>query len=67
VSISDLDKKLLSVDDLSAKIGVAKNTIYDWVSMGKLPHLKLGKLVKFEADKIERWLQTKRVETTDFS
>ena len=63
--IANPDKKLLSIDELSERIGVAKNTLYDWVSMGKIPHLKLGKLVRFEVVKIEQWLETKRKEPMD--
>ncbi len=41
-------------------LGVAKNTLYDWCAIRKIPHYKLGKLTKFKVDEIEVWLTEKK-------
>lgn len=57
---------LLDIDELSKKLAVPKNTLYDWVAFGRIPHLKLGKLIRFEAGAINDWLASKRVDTKEY-
>jgi len=40
---------------------VSKNTLYDWCAVKKIPHIKLGKFLRFDAAEIDVWLQAKRV------
>ncbi len=47
---------LMDIKELSQKIGVSVNTIYDWCAFGRIPHNKLGKLLRFDPDKINKWL-----------
>ena len=54
-------QRLIEIDELSAMLGVAKNTLYDWCAVRKIPHIKLGKLLRFDAAEIEAWWKTKRV------
>ncbi len=42
-------------------LGVSKNTLYDWCAVKKIPHIKLGKFLRFKAADIESWLEAKRV------
>ena len=55
------NQRLIEIDELSAMLGVSKNTLYDWCAVKKIPHIKLGKFLRFNAAEIEGWLQTKRV------
>jgi len=52
---------LVSITELSSRLGVAKNTLYDWCAVRKIPHIKLGKFLRFDLAEIEAWLQDKRV------
>lgn len=52
--------RLINIDELSLMLGVAKNTLYDWCAVRKIPHYKLGKLTKFKVDEIEVWLAEKK-------
>ena len=48
--------KLLSVKEVAELIGVQPSTIYQWTHQRFIPHIKVGKLVRFNADDISRWL-----------
>ncbi|HIE01669.1 MAG TPA: DNA-binding protein [Thiotrichaceae bacterium] len=50
--------KLLTVKDLAKLLDVKPATIYSWIYQRKLPHIKLlgGRLVRFDAEDIERLL-----------
>ncbi len=44
-------------------LGLSEYTLRRWVSLGRVPHVKLGlMLVRFEPEALERWLGSCRVE-----
>ena len=59
-SSADNSNRLINIDELSLMLGVAKNTLYDWCAIRKIPHYKLGKLIKFKVEEIEVWLAEKK-------
>jgi len=36
-------------------------TLYKWVGQRKIPHIKLGRLVKFDPAKLEEWIKQQTV------
>lgn len=44
---------LISITQLSALWNVPKATLYNWVSQGRLPYVKLGRLLRFDVSAIE--------------
>jgi excisionase family DNA binding protein len=55
---------LLNVRKVSEWLQVKPSTIYLWAEQGMIPHLKLGRLLRFDPDEIEAWLQAHRQEVT---
>lgn len=53
---------LLTVKDVSAWLQVKPATVYGWAEQGTIPHLKLGRLLRFDPDEIEAWLRDHRRE-----
>jgi excisionase family DNA binding protein len=53
-------ERLLNVKEVSQTLNVKPSTIYDWVSIGFIPHYKFGKLVRFKENEISKWMETKR-------
>jgi len=53
---------LLNVNEVSAWLQVKRSTIYLWAEEGTIPHLKLGRLLRFDRGEIEAWLQNRRRE-----
>jgi len=52
--------KLVDIRTLSELLSVKPKTIYDWVHRNTIPHIKLGKLVRFDENEIKKWLENKK-------
>lgn len=61
------DKTWLTPDELCAYLAMPKATLYTWVSLGKIPAHKLGRLLRFKKEEIDELMETNRVEKADFS
>ena len=44
--------RLYEVDELAAILRVKASTVYTWVRDGKIPHMKLGRLIRFNSKQI---------------
>jgi excisionase family DNA binding protein len=56
-----MDKRLLTVDELSQYMCTPVPTLYTWTHQKKIPHLKLGRALRFDRIEIDSWLQSRRV------
>lgn len=52
--------RFVDVNHLARILSVKPATIYGWVHEGYVPHLKIGRLVRFSLKDIEQWLREKR-------
>ena len=57
-----MEKRFLGIEELAQYLGVKKGTLYVWACQRRIPYLKIGRLLKFDAREIEDWLKEKRVE-----
>ena len=57
-------KHYLDITTLAERLGIKRSTLYAWAEQGNIPHLKLGRLLRFDPDEIEAWLQAHRQEAT---
>ncbi|MCS6295586.1 MAG: helix-turn-helix domain-containing protein [Nitrospira sp.] len=48
--------RLLTIDEASEYLGISKLTLYGWVSARKLGFVKVGRLVKFKQQDLEKWI-----------
>jgi excisionase family DNA binding protein len=55
-------KQYLNIAALAERLLVKRSTLYAWAEQGMIPHVKLGRLLRFDPDEIEAWLQNHRVE-----
>jgi excisionase family DNA binding protein len=55
-------KELLSTTETAEFLGISKNTLYEWIIQKKVPHFKVGRLVKFKKEDLEVWLKKKKME-----
>lgn len=46
----------VSVDQVSAHLGVAKDTVYRWIEAKSLPAQRVGRLWKFKLSDVDRWV-----------
>lgn len=62
-----MQKKLITVNELSEMIGIKVNTLYIWVSQKRIPYVKVGRLTKFDLQAIDGWIKENTVDARDFS
>jgi excisionase family DNA binding protein len=48
---------VLTIDELSAYLKIAKSTLYKLAQEGKLPGQKVGRHWRFHREAVHRWLQ----------
>jgi len=48
----------LSADDISAHLGVTKDTVYLWIADKAMPAHKVGRLWKFQASEVDEWVRS---------
>ncbi|MFB3818194.1 MAG: helix-turn-helix domain-containing protein [Candidatus Methylomirabilales bacterium] len=46
----------LNVDEAAALIGVKKSWLYERTRTNSVPHLKIGKYLRFDRDELTAWL-----------
>ena len=59
------NENLLTIEDLSKILKTSKHTIYGWVRKKSVPFCKLNGLLRFEPNRIEKWLKENRSEGTN--
>ena len=52
--------KLLNPEQVSEFLQVKLSTIYQWTHQDFIPHVKLGRLVRFDEEEIVKWLSQRR-------
>ena len=56
---------LKSVTDLAAILGCEKITVYRLVKSGKIPHRRIGALLRFSDTDIQTYLDSVKVENSE--
>ncbi len=51
--------RLLEADDVAQYIGMTTDWIYREVRAGRMPHIRLGRYVRFRRESIDAWLSTR--------
>ena len=55
----------LTIQELSQYLGIKTSTLYAMVGEKKIPHYKVGRLVRFKRSEIDLWMEGKRNECVD--
>lgn len=51
------DDRWLSVDEIGEHLGVSKDSVYGWVSTGRMPGHRVGRLWKFKRAEVDEWVR----------
>jgi excisionase family DNA binding protein len=54
-------RRLLTMSEASEYLGISKLTLYDWVCCRKISFVKVGRLVKFREEHLEKWIEARTV------
>lgn len=49
-------EKLLTPEEIANLLGVKLSTIYSWTHLGFIPHIKMGRLIRFREEEILKWI-----------
>ncbi len=52
-----LTEPWVSVEDVAAHLGVAKDSVYRWIEAKHMPAHKIGKLWKFKLSEVDEWVR----------
>lgn len=52
-----MEDRWLSVDEIAEYLGVAKDTIYAWVTNKGMPGHKVGRFWKFKKEDVDVWVR----------
>jgi excisionase family DNA binding protein len=55
------ESKLLTYVEMSNRINVKKNTLAQWVMQKRIPHIKIGRLVRFDENEVIKWFDSHKV------
>ena len=60
-------KEFLNIHDLSQFLGIKVSTLYAMVEEKRVPHYRIGRLIRFRRSEIDRWLEPRREECVDIN
>jgi len=61
-----VEKRYLTIEELSNYISTPKGTIYTWTHMRKIPYSKVGRILRFDKQEIDRWMKKKKVKVFNY-
>lgn len=50
-------ERWVSVNDISAHLGVNKDTVHKWIRNQSIPAHRVGKLWKFKISEVDNWVK----------
>ena len=50
---------LITIEKLSENLGLSKKTLHNWVSLRKIPYVKIGRKVYFRSSSLRQWIERK--------
>ena len=57
-----MPERLVNTKELAKYIGITEGTARVWVCHKKIPYVKVGRLVKFDLNAIDAWVDKNKVE-----
>lgn len=55
--MQDLKEPLIDINELSRRLSVPRGTIYNWVYLRRIPFIKAGRCLRFDAQEVIRSLR----------
>ena len=60
-----MEKEFMNIDEASQYLGIKKSNLYGKVERKEIPHYKWGRLIRFNKDQIDTFMETCRIESVD--
>jgi excisionase family DNA binding protein len=55
--VIDEAERWVSVEDVAAHLGVARDSVYRWIEGRGLPAHRIGRLLKFKLSEVDAWVR----------
>jgi len=67
VAYEELNKfPLIDIQEAASRLGISVKTLYAWVHLRKVPYVKVGRLVRFDARDINTWIEKQKVPEMEY-
>ena len=60
-SIFSIERRLMTIQEASQYTGLSVHTLYTMVSQKRIPYVKVGRLVKFDLEALDKWIKQQTV------
>ena len=57
-----MERRFLDIGEIADYLKVKEGTVYVWVWHKQIPYIKMGRLIRFDLRKVEKWLEEKSIE-----
>lgn len=54
-----LFENLMTAKEVGLKLGVHHKTVYEWAKLNRIPHVRLGRSIRFRPQELAEWLRKK--------
>ncbi|MBI4766893.1 MAG: helix-turn-helix domain-containing protein [Deltaproteobacteria bacterium] len=61
-----MENRYFNIEELSRYLGIKKSTIYSRVGKREIPYYKIGRLIRFRREDIDRWIEGHKREPISF-
>jgi excisionase family DNA binding protein len=62
-----VEKLLLSVAETAELLGISQSFLYKLTESESIPHIRLGRVIRFDKRQLEAWLSEGTVDETEYS
>lgn len=60
-SESLIERRLLTIQEAGLYTGLSVHTLYKMTNERRIPHVKVGRLTKFELETLDKWIKQQTV------
>lgn len=58
-------KRLIGIKEASEYLGIQKSTLYAWTNQRRIDHIKVGRLLKFDLQDLDYWIDQHKVKAEE--
>lgn len=58
-------KDLMTPEELCSLLKVKRQRLYEWVHLGRIPYIKVGRFLRFSRSQINAWLESNTFDIID--
>jgi excisionase family DNA binding protein len=60
-----MEKEFLTIKEVSEYLGLKESTLYHHVENGDIPYYRIGRLIRFRKQEVDKWMEGNKKEIVD--